>query len=351
MKAFYTYPSYFDEIVEKLVRRDWLVHNFNDVNSSDIYNFANYVHSKQLNDVTYTIFLDLNIYQYIINAYKKDKPKDEFRDAMALVAFCQLSQIELDPTYAVYEKLNYRTDTESLDEVISDLEIFNKINNINNDSIITYIFGVSDTVIPNNRYPINKAELGRNLTKYKRLTEWDSLYLIVLFIIYTSLSKHLSRLDKLKNVVEWMIQEFRLSLVCVTFASIFFGDKPLKKMMKYKSSLNAEAKRRNAFNMTWDLYNLNRYFREWTERDNKNESMFASGDKAFNEILRNSITVQQTGNLSCFEQFLPSGIINYLNQITSQPDMHFERAYMSDIWSPDYREQLIKKYEVLIGIS
>ncbi|ADN75785.1 conserved hypothetical protein [Ferrimonas balearica DSM 9799] len=350
MDAFYAYPSYYDVIIGNLIDRDWLVHNFNGVEGSEIYNFSNYLYNKEFKGFTYTIYLDLNIYQYIISAFKKANPNSVYRDAIGLIAFCQLSKIELDPTLAVYEKLNYRTDTETLDEVVSDLELFHRINNINNETLISYSLGERNDIIIPESYPIERELVKKDLTKYRRLTEWDSLYLIVLFIIYTSLNKESSKIEKFQTVVEWMIQEFRLSLVCITFAAIFFSDKPLKKMMKYKASSNSDLKRRSAFNMTWDLYNLNRYFRMWTERESKQEGMFASGDKAFNAILRNSINVQKNGNLSCFSEFLPVNVIEYIEKITSKPDSHVKRIYSSDLWTPDYRLKQIEKYELLIGI-
>ena len=82
MEALYLYPTYFDEIFQNLIKRNWLVHNFNDIEDYEVYDFSNYLRNKDENDVTYTIFLDLNIYQYIINSYKKEYAKDEFRDAI-----------------------------------------------------------------------------------------------------------------------------------------------------------------------------------------------------------------------------------------------------------------------------
>ena len=103
------------------------------------------------------------------------------------MAFCHLSEIELDPTYAVYEKINYRTDDEALKEILSDLELFHRINNTNNDSLISYALKKQNTIIPYEKYDLDYNRLKNELTKYRRLTEWDSLYLIVLFIIHTSL--------------------------------------------------------------------------------------------------------------------------------------------------------------------
>ncbi len=318
MQFLYTYPSYLDEIIENLKDRDWLVHNFNSVDDFEVYNFANYLYNKK-NGVTYTIYLDLNVYQFIVNAFKKDKPKKEFRDAMGLVAFCQIAEIELDPTYAVYEKINYRTDDKLLNEVLSDLKLFHRINNINNSSMVEYALGYIDTISPAATYTMDSTVIKKNLTKYRRLREWDSLYLIVLYVIYASQLPKLSTLDKLKKVIEWMIIEFRLSLVGITFAAIYFSKTPMKRMMKYKVADDPRSKQRSAFNMTWDLYNLNRYFRMWTEQEPQQESMFASGDKVFNAILRKSIKVQQTSCLDSFEEFLPQNIVTYLEKITFQP--------------------------------
>ena len=186
MDILYTYPDYLENIVESLMERDWLVHNFDGVADSQIYSFSDYLYNKQEKGVTYTVYLDLNIYQFILNAFKKSKPKQESRDAIALVSFCQFAEIELDPTCAVYEKINYRKDDQVLDEVISDLELFHRINNINNSSIVEFALGDVDVLVPAASYTMRSNVTKSNLTKYRRLREWDSLYLIVVYVIYVS---------------------------------------------------------------------------------------------------------------------------------------------------------------------
>ncbi len=253
--------------------------------------------------------------------------------------------------YAVYEKVNYRTDKTLLDEITGDLELFHKINNATNECLGRYVLGFESYLKLENEYKINHDEVQSKLIKHRRLTEWDSLYLIVLFITHVSLNKALSNREKLRTVVEWLITDFRLSLVAITYVSVYFGKMPLKNMMKFKESQSPEYKLNNLFNMTWDLYNLNRFFRMWTNRDPTKEEMFASGDKAFNAILRNSINVQNKGDLSAFEIFLPQDEVNYLEKITANPNLYFERAYNSDQWTIDYRTTLINKYESTLGVS
>lgn len=347
----FTYPSYFDELIGRLIKRDWLVHNFPSIDNVEVYNFANYKYNKLMNNVTYTLYLDVNVYQFIVNSVKKDFVKDDFKDAIALIAFCQLAEIEIEPAYAVYEKINYRTDKVLLNEITSDLELFHRINNTSNEELVLYALGMENNIVLNHEFKVEHETLQNQLTKYRRLKEWDSLYLMVLYITLTSLDDSLSKSQKLNSVVEWMVKEFRLSLVAITFASVFFGKKPLKKMMKFKASQSAENKLKSLFNMTWDLYNLNRYFRIWTERDNNDEALFASGDKAFNEILRNSVNAQNKGGLNVFGGFLSQSDIDYLEMITSEPEKYFVRVFASEQWSPEYRSILIGKYERKLGVS
>ena len=217
--------------------------------------------------------------------------------------------------------------------------------------MVFYALGEKERINLEFEYQLDHKTIQKNLTKYRRLTEWDSLYLVVLFITHISLDQSLSSKKKLKTVVEWMITDFRLSLVSITFASVFFGRNPLKKMMKFKKSQSAEKKLKDLFNMTWDLYNLNSYFRMWTERESLDEGMFVSGDKAFNAILRNSVDVQNQGNLRVFENFLSTEDIDYIEKITSSPECHFERAFESEKWSPTYRAELIEKYEQKLGVN
>lgn len=120
-------PSYIEEIVESLVYRGWVVHAFNTSSDEDLYNPSNYLHNSEFDGSKYTLGLDLNIYQFLLNSNKKNHPKDNYRDAVALLVFCQITNIEIDPSYAIYEKVNYTTS--NLDDVITDLELFKNINN------------------------------------------------------------------------------------------------------------------------------------------------------------------------------------------------------------------------------
>ncbi len=71
MDFIFNCPVYFQNLIDRLIERNWLVHNFPSVENEELYNFANYKENKISHDVSYTIYLDLNIYQYILNSVKK----------------------------------------------------------------------------------------------------------------------------------------------------------------------------------------------------------------------------------------------------------------------------------------
>jgi len=345
------YSSYLNDVIEKIVKRNWIVHNFQIANEKDIYNFANYRQNIDDHSVVYTIHLDVNIYQFILNSVKKDSGREEFRDAIGLVAFCQIAGIELDPTFAVYEKINYRKDQAILDEVTTDLELFHRINNTSNEELSQYALGYIESYAPIRGFEVDHEKLHTQLTQYERLTEWNSLYLMILYIVHLTQTTSLNKEDKLQNLVKWMIEEYRLSLVAIVFGVLFFGNKPLRKMVKYKAADPDKKKRSSLFNMTWDLYMLNRYFRMWTDKSPQVESMYASHDKAFNRILQVAIAIQKSESLSPIDEFISSEQIDVISELILNRKSNSERVFDSDAWSQEYRASLIAKYEKLLGVN
>jgi hypothetical protein len=64
----YLVPWYLDEVVERLVKRNWLVHSFD---IEDLYNPAAYLRNAEFDNTKYILSLDLNVYQFILNIKKK----------------------------------------------------------------------------------------------------------------------------------------------------------------------------------------------------------------------------------------------------------------------------------------
>lgn len=351
MTALYCVPENSKILVDKVIKRDWLVHNFKEGKFSELEDFLNCAYNKDCHGVNYTICLDLNVYQFILNSVKKNTKKPEYIDAIALVYLCQIMSIQLDPSIAIYEKLNYSKDAEKLTDLTEELEIFEKINNTIDDQLHQYVFGGLKQIYPTNEFNLNHESIKSNLTKCRRLTDWDSLYLFVQCITFNSLNKMRTRRENLKSVVEWMITDFRLSLVSIAYAVVYFGNRPLKRMMKFKITGSSEQKKKALTNMTWDLYALDKYFKDWTKRDENQECLYASNDKAFRDLLRICVEIQNIGDIELLGQFIDQSDLEYINEITSNPTVNFSRKYKSESWGPEYRQKLVEKFNDALGVD
>ncbi|PWW34576.1 hypothetical protein DFO83_111103 [Idiomarina loihiensis] len=341
--SYFLLPAYIEDIAVSLANRGWIVHSFNTDNSEELYNPSNYLHNSEFEGSKYTLGLDLNIYQFLLNSNKKKTPNDNYRDAAALLVFCQISNIEIDPSYAVYEKVNY--EESNLDEALPDLELFKNINNSDTEKLAKYALGYESSYEIATDHKINHDEKREMLTKYRRLTEWDSLYLILLSIVDIKFDNNIPANKKLLKFLEWLICKFRMSLVGTIYAIVLFGKKPLKRMMKYDPKTNVEARKSALWNMTWDLYIMNQFFRKWVRKGDTDEFFFASDDKAFCELLRSAIKVQQVGDFSPLTPYLSKSGYEIAENFLNLDESSVERVYKTEQWSPDYRKKLIESYE------
>src|SRR5581483_7225594 len=107
MELFVTLPSYIDEIVAVIARRDWLIHNFEANSPSSLLNPVNYLHNRKFENINYKAVFDLNVFQFLINCTKKSQPHESYRAAAAFLVFCQIADIRIEPCFAIYERLNY----------------------------------------------------------------------------------------------------------------------------------------------------------------------------------------------------------------------------------------------------
>ena len=97
--------------------------------------------------------------------------------------------------------------------------------------------------------------------------------------------------------------------------------------------------------MTWDLYIMNQFFRKWVGKEDADEFFFASDDKAFCELLRSAIKVQQVGDFSPLTQYLSKSGYEVAEDFLKLDESSVERVYKTKEWGPEYREKLIKSYE------
>lgn len=340
MQSHMLVPTYYQEVVEIIKSSDWLLDNFN-ATRDEIYNAVNYQHNLHIEGLQYTAILDVNVLQYLINIVKKTSSNPHSRIAAAYLVFFQIAEIQLDPSYAIYEKICYNNDL--ADEAITNLELFNGINNHRMDELAEYAFGDRQQLHINPIYSQNRQELKKQLIQYKRLTDWDSLYLCILSItkIHSTSSSHGP--SKLLRFVEWSIGEFRFSIAALVYAASLFGKVPAKKMMKYKIQDDSKKKRAALFNMTWDLYYIDRYMKSWVSGSSCNENLMLTADKALRVCMQLAIDCQKQDCLEPLRTHIGDGF-NQIELAYNSRNTE-KRIYRSTSWNNAYRENLIKKYE------
>lgn len=287
----YQFPSYAEQVINQLVEEDWLIHSFPLSNEEEIYNPSAYLYNAELEGVEYAIHLDLNIYQYVLNAIKKSKKNDLHRSAIALVVFAKFTNVKFDPTIAIYEKLNYRK--QCPDELVDDLILFRQIDNADMDMLAQFALGYTDAIELPNPEPLDRSLLKAQLTEYRRLKKWDTLYVLVLKIteLYFC-DSGLSNEDKLECFWRWCHEEFLFSLVATCFAIKLLGKQGIPKLMKYSPELSADKNKRHLVNMTWDLFLLDKFFENWVKNPEREEFIYASNDKPLKAVLKIAIEVQ-----------------------------------------------------------
>ncbi len=334
-------PLGFDQVISQIQEQDWLINNF-EANDEEIYNPANYLYNRDLRGINYRIILDRNIFRFIVSANHSTIPRKKQRAAISLVCFCRTAKIDFEPNLAVYERLLPKRNniTEAIDELIT----FYKIDSGDDDSLLRYSIAETNHFDIYGKNPCNPTELRYELTKHQWLGEWRSLYVILLKMISVNFTDF-RREEKINKFIKWLVKEFKLSLICIIFSVILFSSKRIKKMVKFKLSSTRDEKIDQLYNMTWDLFFMNHYFRKLTKCEADNQFMVASDDKIIKTILRTALNVQNMGSLSHLKNFLPKSDHILVDNVEKILNGTTERIYNSSDWTPEYREQLIDKEE------
>ncbi|CAN8142321.1 conserved hypothetical protein [uncultured Thiomicrorhabdus sp.] len=338
----YAFPDYLTQIQEICIKADWVIHNFKPLNLEDLYNPANYLHNIEKDNIKYELILDTNIYQFILSAYKKTDIKDEHRQAIALLVFCQLSEIEINPTFPVYEKLDYKYD--SIISVLDDLDLFDQINSSDPNELA--LFALTNKTSFPIHLPIgrNQAKISNRIQKYERLTNWHNFYLVILVITDIHLSEG-NRANKFKYFLDWMYYSYRKSFLAIIYASFFWGDQPLKRMMKLKKKQKSSERKRAIHNMTWDLLIMQNYLDRWIKKEPLTEYLFATSDNAFKELMRAAISAQKAHNLEPLKNSIGHSTYQILMHFENKNPESNERTMNTKKWSSEYISKMINELE------
>lgn len=246
-------PTGMSEIIKLLIEKGWVVSIFN-IKENDLYNPASYLVNKEFYKTQYVLSIDTNIFSYIINAYREDITTKEYRVAIALVAFCQYAEINIEVNLPVFEKIKF--DKTLMNQALMELDLFYRIDDSPEpETLIDFALGKRDDFIIN-----KEKDVSSNIKKiidwhneYTSLEEWKSTYLITLKLVELNLLNE-SNEKKYSLFMDWLYRDFRYSMIGIFYALLMFSHSRKKGMMKYKSSATSEKKQEQVNNMTWDLY-------------------------------------------------------------------------------------------------
>ena len=345
-KVSYEFPAYTQEIIGELIKADWLIHSFKLDNERDIYNPAGYLYHSEYHNLKYTIHLDSNIYQYVLSAFKKRNKNQLHRCAIGLMVFGKITNIVFDPTFAVYEKLNYLK--QCPDEIIDDLLLFRKIDNSGIDNLASFALGDIDNIQLPKLVSTDRDALKSNLTKYRRLKKWDTFYLFVLKVTELYYLDSSSNEEKINKFIKWCFSEFLFSLVAIAFIIKLMGDRASPKLMKYKSNLSTEKKKDALINMTWDLFLIDKFFEKWIKKEQNEEFIYASNDKPLKEVLEIAISIQIKESANHLEDSLSQPLIEIINGIDKVMKNKNGRRIANVTDFAYHRNELINQYELIV---
>ncbi len=347
MSFYVKFPYYTKNIIELISKKQWLIHNFNNTNEIELYNPSSYLCKKVIDSWKYTLVLDTNIYDFLLKSIKKSNESEQSKMAIALLVFCQLSDIEIDASFAVHEKLK----EDNLDEIIQDLELFYKLNNSDTNELADYALGKSVKIELNNEIKFNHDEIRNKLIRCEKPDEWESLYLMILKITVIYMDDSVSKKMKLSYFIDWLLQDFRMGLPAIVYALLLFGKSPVSRMMKYKNSDSRDKKIQSLNNMTWDLFIIKGFFKKWTGKQEIEEFIFASDDKAFSKILNLAVQTQMNGNFEPCKSYLNELDFKKVTNLLNEENRPKDRVYNSPSWNSNYRDELILECKNKLGIS
>lgn len=336
-------PKGMQEVINLLIRKDWVTSIF-DIETEQLYNPANYLINSNSYNTEYILHIDTNIFDYIIEAYRRNDIIEQ-RYAIALCVFCQFSEIKIETRLPIFERVKFNNDL--LTKTLLELDLFFRIDDTSNPkSLIDFALGKRNDFIINQEKDVSPKikKISDWYDKYSSLEEWESTYLIILKLTELNLLD-CSNSEKFKLFMDWQYKDFRFSMIGIFYGIIMFSFSRKSGMMKYKLNSDAEKRKEQLNNMTWDLYFLIKFYRELKNKKPNQELLLASNDKVLNHIIRAVISVNQSSDINRVKEYLLPKDYCLLDIYKDAINRNSERSYQNKNWSYEYIKSMIDSYE------
>lgn len=297
-------------VVTQLKQHCWLTHNFYGVEQDEIYDNLSWYSTE----IQYILILDRNIFDYTIKSIELSH--ELHKSAIALVLYCQYLNITIEPNLAIYEKFQrYKL---SLEEVNEEYKKFQYIDNSKKE-LVDFICGHNELELK--RY-IFASGLPKDFDSIDRLKDFTTFELGILKLCTLYFDTKINRKDKFGLFLEYCQSDFLISIPLIVYSIILFDTKSIKGIMKFKKNQSKSDNEQAIYNMTWDIYNINRYYLLGRSENSQKQYLFASSDKLLSKILRICIKIsygnfetineyiEDTKNLELFKKLINSRINN-----------------------------------------
>jgi hypothetical protein len=267
-----------------------------------------------------------------------------------MLLFCRFANIEIESGLAMYERINHGSG--DIEEALDELAILRALDNADPNLIAEYMLGNHLSLRGLEVPGIHDRDKAKEaLTRYKHLIDWDSVYVLILGAVSVYLDDNLAAPSKFDHFLDWMIRNFRLSLPVIIYSVRLFGRSHLRGMMKLKASQSAPERKCALVNMTWDLYLIDRYLKNWINPEKEREEILFSQDKVVKELLRTAISVQYAESTAPLSRYLSESQDLRCKDLLDIANYKQGRVYPGKDWTPKYRSNLIHSLEQVLGVQ
>lgn len=313
--------------------------------SIESYLFQKHVHRHQINAIfDSNIIIDLTGY-----AENKKKVSTTTISSVALLAFLQISLVEIDPGIAISEHCT----TCKKPSPSEKLFLFRNIDNFPTQELLDFVLGkiknidISNTLHRDPLKKVHRPERPEEIHRWKV----QHIYALKLYILANS---DLNKFDKVYSYIYWMWEKYLSGAVAFSFMAVFFSER-YSKMLKGVFSPSPTKSMFGIRNAAWDMTTTHYWSSCVANRkDNDPFYIFCTADKALKEVARHIIehtTAQPNKEKlfhSLFHHYLSESEIKELISLKSNLDKReFDpiRNVVKHKQNPNFFDNYLKKLE------
>jgi hypothetical protein len=233
-------------------------------------NFNNPLKARAMADLNFTE----KIASLAQGEFRGKRNLEPYRWAAAVLAFCQISEIDFAYDSSMFEFASIY----GQDEALEKRNAFDLVNNIDPKHLIDFALERTN-FIPSHAFDgLDDVLAQKCTTRFDQTGFYFQVNYICVLKIALLATEPIKDFEKVIKFIDWMLNEFMFCAPALQFANIYFSPSKLRKMLKGHS-------KKAILNATWDLTLV----QEWgkraiVNRDLEKPLMLISRDKAVKEI-------------------------------------------------------------------